>query len=294
MVATVRNVQESAKVCRDITRRSATSFYYAFKTLPRAKSRAFEIIYAFMRVSDDLSDDDSIVDREKALLSWRAALDEAIAGNTQVHPVMPALMSVVKEFDIPTSYLHELVDGTIQDLTVSRFASFDALYDYCYKVASIVGLVSLRLFRLQNPNATSWERAESLAIDCGQGFQLTNILRDIKEDLQRDRIYLPQDELARFGLTEDDLRQEVRDQRFLDFMAFQCQRAEEFYQRSAALLDMVEKDARPCLATMRGIYHGILERIVKAEYDIWSRRARVPLGAKLGIAARAYWDRFRG
>lgn len=294
MAAIANDIEASAKYCRDITRRSATSFYYAFKTLPRRKSRAFEIIYAFMRVSDDLSDDETIEDRVQSLEEWRQCLDHALAGDPTHHPIMPALMDVLREFEIPASYLHELIDGTVQDLTVTRFEDFEALHAYCYKVASIVGLVSLRLFRLKEPNEANWQQAESFAIDCGQGFQLTNILRDIKEDWGRDRVYLPQEDLRRFKITEADLDQEIYDQRFLDFMSFQCSRAEDYYQKSEALLDMIEKDARPCLATMRGIYHGILERIERADYDIWSRRARVPLGAKLGIAARAFLDRFRG
>ncbi len=294
MAALANGIETSAKYCREITRRSATSFYYAFKTLPRRKARAFEVIYAFMRVSDDLSDDETIEDRQQSLESWRANLDTALAGDTTAHPIMPALMDVLAEFAIPAQYLHELIDGTVQDLTVTRFDDFPALFDYCYKVASIVGLVSLRIFCLKEPSQENWQRAESLAIDCGQGFQLTNILRDIKEDLGRDRIYLPQDELAQFGISESDLASQIYDGRFLEFMQFQCARAEEYYSQSEALLDMIEKDARPCLQTMRGIYHGILTRIESANYDIWSKRARVPLGAKLGIAARAFLDRFRG
>ncbi|MFT7617101.1 MAG: phytoene synthase [Planctomycetota bacterium] len=294
-MATIANdIEISAKHCRDITRRSATSFYYAFKTLPRRKARAFEIIYAFMRVSDDLSDDETIEDRVESLENWRACLKKALAGDTSHHPIMPALIDVLNEFEIPPNYLHELIDGTVQDLTVTRFEDFEALHDYCYKVASIVGLVSLRIFRLKEPTETNWARAEKLAIDCGQGFQLTNILRDIKEDWGRDRVYLPQEDLRRFEITEADLDNEIYDGRFLDFMYFQCERAEDYYTKSEALLELIERDARPCLATMRGIYHGILLRIETADYDIWSRRARVPLGAKLGIAARAFLDRFRG
>ena len=293
MAAVASEIETSAKLCRDITRRSATSFYYAFKTLPRKKARAFEIIYAFMRISDDLSDDESVTDRLASLEEWREHLTQALGGNTQTHPIMPALVDVVEEFSIPHEYLHELIDGTVQDLSVTRFEDFEALFDYCYKVASIVGLVSLRLFCLKDPQESNWRKAESLAIDCGQGFQLTNILRDIKEDLERDRIYLPQVDLNRFNISESDLKAHIYDDRFLAFMKFQCDRAEDYYRKSEELLSMVERDARPCLATMRGIYHGILTRIVAAKYDIWSKRARVPLGAKLGIAARAFLDRFR-
>ncbi len=292
MSGTALDVRESARYCREVTRRSATSFYYAFKTLPRRKSRAFEIVYAFMRLSDDWSDDESIGDRRALIEDWRAVLHRAVAGDASGHPVMPALMQVMTEFEIPLAFLDELLDGTLQDLDVTRFADFRATWDYCYKVASVVGLVSLRIFGLRDRSG-GWEAADRLAIDCGQAFQLTNILRDVKEDLERDRIYLPQDELARFGLGEDDLRREVLDDRFLAFMRFQVERAEGYYRSSAPLLDLVERDARPCLKAMRDIYHGILARIVAADHDIWTRRASVPLGSKIGIAARALLGRFR-
>ncbi|MCB9832174.1 MAG: phytoene/squalene synthase family protein [Planctomycetes bacterium] len=286
------DLRASARYCRDITRRSATSFYYAFKTLPRRKSRAFEIVYAFMRLSDDWSDDEGLGDRRRLIEDWRAVLHRAAAGDVSGHPVMPALVQVMEEFEIPLRFMDELLDGTLQDLDVTRFADFQATWDYCYKVASVVGLVSLRIFGLREPSR-GWDEADRLAIDCGQAFQLTNILRDLKEDMERDRVYLPQDELARFGLDDDDLRREVMDERFRAFMDFQVARAESYYRGSEPLLDLVARDARPCLKAMRDIYHGILERIIAADFDVWSRRASVPLRNKIQIAARAFLGRFR-
>ena len=288
----VEALRESVRYCRSVTRRSATSFYYAFKTLPRRKARAFEIIYAFMRLSDDLSDDGAVSDRAGALARWRELLLRASRGETEAHPVMPALMQVMEEFRIPLTHLEELIDGTVQDLTVTRFATFEELHDYCYKVASVVGLVSLRVFGLERPDPETWRRAEALAVDCGQAFQLTNILRDVPEDLERGRVYLPQDELARFDLTDEDLKQRVLDARWHAFMAFQAERARNLYERSAPLVDMIPRDSRPCLLAMRGIYRSILDRICASDFDVWNTRASVPLAAKLGIAARALLGRF--
>lgn len=282
------SITASARYCRVLTRRSATSFYYAFKTLPRRKRRAFEIIYAFMRISDDISDDLGLDDPAAGFAEWRGTLRRAAAGDTGVHPVMPALMDVATEFAVPVEWLDELVEGTEQDLVVTRFATQRELWEYCYKVASIVGLVSLRIFGLERPSAEAWKRAEAMAVDNGQAFQLTNVLRDVNEDLERDRIYLPQEDLERFGLDEAALATRPLDGRFRELMRYECERAEALYDSSRPLVDMVARDARACLVTMRSIYHEILRCIVAADYDVWTRRARVPLRRKLGIAARAW------
>ncbi|MEE9394418.1 MAG: phytoene/squalene synthase family protein [Planctomycetota bacterium] len=282
------SIDESIRHCRGITRRAATSFYYAFKTLPKTKRIGFEVVYAFMRLSDDISDDDVGSGRREKIHAWRICFDRALAGDTSSHPVMPALMKVLCDFDISPKYFHELIDGTEQDLDVTRFQTFEDLYSYCYQVASTVGLVSLRLFGLVDPNPSRWSEADALAIACGQGFQLTNILRDVKEDTERDRIYLPHEDLERFGINEDDLRAERYDEPFKNLMAFEAKRAQAFYDESAELMHFVAADARPCFRTMRGIYHSILLGIIARDYEIWSTRVRVPLPKKLGIAARAF------
>ena len=286
------HLDESYRHCRELTRRAATSFYYAFKTLPRRKSRAFDVIYAFMRVSDDRSDEPCVADRDRKMREWREALSRAFEGDVSADPIMPALMDTVRVFDIRPAWLFDLLDGVEQDLVVTRFETLEALRAYCWKVASVVGLVSLRIFGLEQPSAATWARAEAMGADCGQAFQLTNILRDVKEDLERDRIYLPREILERFDLKETDLAAEPLDARFKAMMAHLADLAERDYAASEELVGMIARDARPCLATMRGIYHGILEKIVEADYDVWSRRARVPLAAKLGIAARAFLGRF--
>ena len=284
-------VRASVDYCRSVTRRASTNFMLPFRTLPGRKRRAFEIVYAFMRICDDLSDDKG-TGRADRFRAWRKQVDAAFDGDTSGHPVLPALMEVVAEFRIPRKPFIATIDGTEQDLHVTRFSTFDDLYPYCYKVASAVGLVSVRIFGVPNDTPATWSRIEDLAESCGIAFQLTNILRDVREDLERDRVYLPQEDLERFGLTEDDFHAHVLDDRFLAFMRFQVERAESYYAKSAALMDEIESDARPCLATMRGVYHGLLDRIVRQNYDVWSHRARLSLPRKLGVVARAMMTRF--
>ncbi len=291
MTATL-TLDASRRYCRDLTKKSATSFYYAFKTLPRAKRLAFEVVYAFMRLSDDISDDAAAGGDQEDVAKWRGILKSSLDGDTDVHPVMPALVDVMERFSIPSSWMEELIDGVEQDLTVKRFETMAELRSYCHKVAGVVGLVSLRIFGIQNPTRERWSHAEELAEACGQAFQLTNILRDVKEDMGLDRIYLPAEVLRRFDVTEAMLRQGRMTPAFHDMMVHMAGLAEKDYADSEPLLAMVERDARPCLQTMRGIYHRILEGVVAADYDVFSRRVRVPLGQKLGIAARAFLGRW--
>jgi 15-cis-phytoene synthase len=289
------SLEASIHWCRAHTKRAATSFYYAFKTLPRRKRIGFEVVYAFMRHSDDLSDGDTLepgpdlLERSAlAIREWRDRLRRGLAGELDVHPCMPALVHVLEDFAIDPQHLFDLIDGTEQDMTKTRFASWDELRDYCYLVASTVGLVSIRLFGLRDESPAGWERAEKLAIVNGYAFQLTNILRDVAEDFERDRIYLPAEDLARFELREDQLQDPVGDPRFRELMAFECARAESLYGDSRELVSLVADDARASLRTMRRIYHGILESIVAQDYDVYSRRARVPLRRKLSIAATSW------
>lgn len=292
---TALSQEESVRWCRAHTKRAATSFYYAFKTLPRRKRIGFEVVYAFMRHSDDISDGDTVPEgpalRERtaaAIRDWRERLRRGLDGDLAVHPCMPALTAVLDEFAIDPKHLFDLIDGTEQDMTKTRFDTWDELRDYCYLVASTVGLVSVRLFGLTDDSPAGWERVEPLAITNGYAFQLTNILRDVAEDRERDRIYLPAEDLHRFDLDEAALDNPVGNERFRDLMRFECDRAESLYRESRALIDLVAPDARASLRTMRRIYHGILESIIAQNYDVYSKRARVPLGRKLGIAAQSW------
>jgi 15-cis-phytoene synthase len=289
---TAESLRQSEDFCRDVLKQANTSFALPFMTLPKRKRSAFEVIYAFMRLCDDASDDAAEGDRAARIDEWRQHLRSGLAGDVERHAILPALAAVIHERQIPQRYFEDLLDGTQMDLAVNRYATFQELYGYCYRVAGVVGLVSLRIFGLKDPTPERWRRADELAEACGIAFQLTNILRDVAEDADRDRIYLPAEDLAAHGLGESDIRARVCDARFVAMMKAQAERAERYYAQSAPLVDMLAPDARPCFSTMRGVYHGILEKIVAQGYDVWSERARVPLVRKIGIAARAWFLRF--
>lgn len=280
-------LSESRAHCSDITRRARSNFLVPFKTLSSKKRAAFEVIYAFMRLTDDISDDAPGTGRAERFLKWRDGLNKAFDGDPGHHPVFPALVDTAREFNISIELLLELIAGTEQDLLVTRYETFDELREYCYRVASVVGLVSLQVFQLENPSKENIALSEELAIDCGLAFQMTNILRDIDEDMQRDRVYLPQEDLRRFGVTEDDIQNRRLTASFRELMEFQWNRAEEFYRNSSELPAMLTPRARPCLLSMRAIYHALHQQISRRQFDVYSTRVRVSGFAKLMIALRA-------
>src|SRR5579883_3461293 len=197
-----RAIEESYEYCRRVARSRAKNFYYSFLLLSEQQRKAMCAIYAFMRQCDDLSDEPGAT--RAALDGWRGELLDALAGRFSGHPVWPAFHHTVRRFGIPHEYLLEMIDGVVSDLEPRRFETFPELYRYCYQVASVVGLTTIHIFGFDTSSALS------LAEKCGVAFQLTNILRDIQEDAARNRIYLPAEDLRRFGVREEDLRQGTR------------------------------------------------------------------------------------
>jgi 15-cis-phytoene synthase len=290
-----RRLAEAYRVCREIARKEAKNFYYAFVALPEAKRDAICAVYAFMRHADDLSDDEgvSIAERQDRLDRWLAAWHEASAGGVADDPVFVALRDAQRRFDIPSQLLEQLVEGTTMDLrrvetTTNRdavrydtYESFDELYRYCYLVASVVGLVCIRIFGYQDP------RAEKLAEETGIAFQLTNILRDVREDAERGRIYLPLEDLRRFGVTQEQLAA-VHDEHGLaepmrELLQWESRRAEEYYESGQKLLPLIDADSRPALWVLITIYHRLLLKIKGMSYDVFSSRVSVPTYEKLAI-----------
>jgi phytoene synthase len=263
---------ESFAWCRQVARTRAKNFYYSFVLLDKAQRDAMCAIYAFMRYCDDLSDEPGA--SRAAIEKWRTALDEALAGRFDGHPVWPAFHHTVGKYRIPHEYFHHMIDGVASDLEPRRIATFDELYRYCYQVASVVGLTTIHIFGFQS------EAARPLAEKCGVAFQLTNILRDIKEDAGLGRIYLPADELARFGVTEQQLQQGEQVQ---ELFKFQGARARRYYEESSPLLDLIEKRSRPSLWALIEIYKRLLQRIEESNYDVYRRRIALPTSEKLWI-----------
>ena len=275
--------------CRAIAKREAKNFYYAFVALPKPRRNAICAIYAFMRKADDLADDESVSveDRRQCLGEWRSEWRDVCGGSYTADPVFLAVRDAIERYGIPLSLLDELVAGVTMDLDQAEetdtYESFDDLYRYCYLVASVVGLVCIRIFGYQD------QRAEKLAEKTGIAFQLTNILRDVAEDAERKRVYLPLEDLEAHNVSLDSLLQRKAGSPPTDqeraLLAEIAQRAENFYKSAQELLPLIEKESRPALWVLVSIYRALLKRIEKADYDVFSVRASVPLAQKLCILA---------
>jgi len=269
----------SYEYCRRVARRRAKNFYYSFVLLSRPQRNAMCAIYAFMRYCDDLSDEPGAT--RAAIDRWRAEMEEALAGRFSSHPVWPAFYHTVRRFGIPPQYFREMIDGVLSDLEPRRFETFERLYRYCYQVASVVGLTIIHIFGFDTRSALP------LAEKCGVAFQLTNILRDIREDAERGRIYLPAEDLRRFGVSEDDLCAGRRGEPFLRLMAFESERARAYYNDSRPLLDLIHPRSRASLWALIAIYSRLLERIEQGNFDVFRHRVRLPLWEKSWIVWRA-------
>lgn len=287
-------IVEAYAVCRAIAQREAKNFYYAFRVLSEHKRNAMCAVYAFMRRADDIADDEAmpIAERREMMAqwveSWRTARRSGISGD----PVFVALNDTQKRFAIPDALLEELVQGTTMDLeprpeaeeALQTFATFDDLYRYCYLVASVVGLVCIKIFGYTDL------RAEKLAEETGVAFQLTNILRDVKEDAARGRIYLPLDLLDEFGVSVDRVGaladgapMETSERALLRALG---SRAEEYYASAERLLPLIDRDSRAALWVLVTIYHRLLVKIAEADSDVFAHRIGVSTPAKLAILAR--------
>lgn len=272
-------VEQSYAYCRDVARRRAKNFYYSFVLLSSEQRKAMCAIYAFMRYCDDLSDEPGAT--RAAIDRWRTELDDALAGRFSGHPVWPAFHHTVRRFNIPPEYFHEMIEGVASDLEPRRIATFDELYHYCYQVASVVGLTIVHIFGFDTPKVLP------LAEKCGVAFQLTNILRDIREDADRGRIYLPAEDLSNFGVAADDLRAGRRTEPFVRLMRFEAGRARGYYTEAMPLLDLIHRRSRPSLWALITIYSRLLDRIERANYDVFSRRVRLSAVEKSWIVLRA-------
>ena len=279
------NLAASYAHCEHVAKTQARNFYYSFLTLSPEARAAMCAIYAFMRYSDDVSDE-AASDRSKAheMQQWRAALDRAFQGDYGGSLILPAFHDTVKKYGIPARYFHDLIDGTEMDLTKIRYETFDELHGYCYRVASVVGFVCIHVWGFDDAGGKALEYAE----DCGLALQLTNILRDVREDAERDRIYLPREDLRRFQVDEEDLKRGSLSSNFRDLMRFEVERAKEYYARAERLVPLVHRSGRPTLIIMIKIYRGILDSIERNNYDVHSRRARVSTPRKLSIVAGAW------
>ena len=260
-------VERSYAYCRLVARTQARNFYYSFLLLSKQQRDAMCAVYAFMRHCDDLSDGPEAGNSE-ALENWRKELNAALNGDYGSHECWPGFHDAVRRYQIPHRYFHEMIDGVSSDLQPRDIQTFDELYQYCYQVASVVGLTIVHIFGYEAPQALL------LAEKCGIAFQLTNIIRDVKEDQEKGRVYLPKEDRDRFP----DLK---------ELLAFETARARKFYAESRPLLGMVHPRSRRSLWALIEIYRSLLDRIEASGYDVMSRRIRLAGWEKAGIVVRA-------
>ena len=284
-------------VCRHITRSAARNFYYAFLVLPRERRNAISAVYAFMRHSDDLADDPGLTrrEREDKLTEWRGALHRVVAGEHTDDPVLLATADAQQRFNIPLELFDRLVEGTAMDATQAPgeaiwYQTFDDLRRYCYYVASVVGLICIRIFGYRDP------QAEVLAEQCGLAFQLTNIIRDVKEDAAMGRVYLPQEDLLRFGCSVAELlpaagNNSFNTTRLRPVLEFEAERACRLYRAADRLLPLIDEESRPALWVLVEIYRRLLQKIAARGYDVFREKIRVSRREKLFLLARGFWRR---
>jgi len=282
-------------VCKGITRRAAKNFYYAFLVLPRPKREALCAVYAFMRRCDDISDDPKLGpgERREQLESWLEALHRAQQGNRTDDAILLALTDAQRRYAIPAVLLDELAHGTAMDVEeaeaaietgsgVIHYRTFEDLRLYCYRVASVVGLVCIHVFGYRDP------AAEPLAERCGLAFQLTNIVRDVKEDGGLGRVYLPEEDLAKFNLTLSDVLNVSDPARLRPLLALEAGRAREFYAAGDELISYVSEDSQPALWVLINIYRALLEKIALKQYDVFTTRVGLSRWQKLRILGKGF------
>ncbi|MGD0131120.1 MAG: phytoene/squalene synthase family protein [Bryobacteraceae bacterium] len=267
-------LKASYAFCKRTARTRARNFYYSFLLLSREQREAMCAIYAFMRYCDDISEGEGA--SREGIERWRQDLDCALEGRYGSNLLWPAFHDTVHRYHIPREYFYEMIDGVSSDLQPKQLQTFDELYRYCYQVASVVGLTIIHIFGFESSDALV------LAEKCGIAFQLTNILRDVREDRENGRIYLPEEDIRKFGA---DLG--VHDERFVKLMSFEAARARAYYDESRPLIALVHKRSRPSLWALIEIYRRLLTRIEGSKFNVLAQRIRVPTWEKLSILASA-------
>jgi len=293
----VNQLNHAYAVCKGVARRAAKNFYYGFLVLPAEKRNAMCAVYAFMRHADDISDEPGLDQQQKRekLAEWLQAANNVFAGHPTDDPVLMALADTQKRFKIPPQLFEKLVQGTSMDLDIPGSVAspavvcrtFDDLKHYCYFVASIVGLVCIRIFGYQD------KKAEFLAEDCGLAFQLTNIIRDVKEDAGMGRIYIPEEDLARFNLgaeqlTAGSLSDTAKSAQLRPLLEYEADRARRYYESAQWLMELIEEDSRAALWVLVEIYSRLLKKIAARNYDVLSERVSLTFWEKLKVLSRGF------
>ncbi|MFN0198791.1 MAG: phytoene/squalene synthase family protein [Planctomycetaceae bacterium] len=284
------SLDESYAYCQSLAKRTARNFYYSFLALPAEQYRAMCALYAFMRITDDWSDDDNLTVEQKTLdlMNWRRALLDHVGERAQQtsfpsaendlgsHPVWPAVRDIIARYHINVANLRAVIDGVELDLTHAGYESFAELAEYCRLVAGVIGLCCLPIWGCHDP------AAEPLALSCGLAFQLTNILRDLGEDAQRGRCYLPREDLRRFGYPPEKLVSGEINAEFQTLMRFEVDRARMYYRHAEHLTAHLNPGGKAVFQMMFRVYSGLLDEIEHRHYDVFSQRVTIP-------AWKKYW-----
>jgi phytoene synthase len=295
------SLEDSYAQCIEVTKERAKNFHFAFTVLPKERYRGICALYAYTRTADDLSDDES--DPKKALensRAWRVAFDNALSGNFTAPPVLcapgmkaqaplgilPAVADTMARYKIPTVYMHDLITGTEMDANKKRYEKWDDSYLYCYRVASVIGMMTIHVFGFENP------RAIPMAEKTGIAFQMTNILRDLVEDAGRDRIYLPLEDLRVHDISEAELLGGKDSPKLRKLVKFEVERTKVFYEQGRELVPLIAKESRDALGSLVAIYRRLLDEIERRDYDVFSERVSLSKAEKLKLAAGFAWKKF--
>jgi squalene synthase HpnC len=297
------SVAESYEECHRIARAAHSNFYYAFFLLPKPKRDALAALYAFMRLIDDVSDEGAgLAAKQRGLAKWRAALDQAVTGQEQIfdgnaamsspaktlegaEEILPALVDTMRRYNMPSRYLHDLISGAEMDLTVQSYPTFDRLREYCYRVAGTVGLTCTHVFGFTEA------RALDLAEKLGLAFQLTNIIRDVHEDYRLGRVYLPEEDLARYGVSPADFGRGEATLGIREMLRFESERAWQLYEEGSALLGLVGADSRGALWLLVHTYSALLGRIEALDFAVFGEKIRLTKAEKMMFIAKARFGR---
>jgi squalene synthase HpnC len=296
------NVAQSYDECHGVAKASHSNFYRAFFLLPKPKRDGIAALYAFMRLIDDVADEgDNLAVKQRSLAKWRAALDQALTQNemparasllweqfselTGASRILPALVDTMRRYKIPARYLHDLISGAEMDLTLDRYPTFERLREYCYRVAGTVGLTCTHVFGFRDPRAVDF--AEKL----GLAFQLTNIIRDVHDDYAMGRVYLPEEDLIRFGVSPADFGRDAATLGVRELLRFEADRAWRSYSEGAALLGLVDQDSRGALWLLVRTYSALLGRIESLDFGVFGERVRLSSADKMLFIAEARFGR---
>lgn len=271
---------------KEISKKSKSSFYYAFNLLPNEKRDAMNTVYAFCRQTDDIIDKENDSDELKyeKLRKWRVEFEKAFTGHSE-YALLNKLGKTISQFNIPIEPFFELIKGMEMDLQNKKYLTFDDLTLYCYRVASTVGLMCIEIFGYKHKSA------KDFAVDLGIALQLTNILRDIKNDYEKGRIYLPQEDLIKFNYSEKDIRSQSYNENFINLMQYEVNRAKFYFEKATRELNLEDKGSMFAARAMQHIYYKLLQKIISKEYDIYNNNIKISTFEKVGISV-GVWAKY--